>query len=342
MDRVLELVQVHSRKYYVSIAALLAASLLAKRAVEAMIPTGRSKRIPPSSERVLIIGASSGVGKSIAMLYAARGTKRVCIVGRRLPQLKQVKEECLSQSRSQSQSRDHGSNEEDNDHILVHVADATRVEDLVALRERLEEEWGGIDTVHICAGVSSLRPLLDVAGSPYASRATTVEGIKHAQSVALKAIEGNFTAPLLVALTFIPQLQRTSSLPAILLVSSLAALVPAPTRSLYAASKSSSLMLFRSLAIEHPKIQFSYICPGTIEGNFRASAVDGGDVREVLEGALKVEVVAKRCIKMVDRSERLVIIPWKYAAGFVLSWLFPRFVEKKAREKYGFDGDLPN
>jgi hypothetical protein len=39
-------------------------------------------------------------------------------------------------------------------------------------------------------------------------------------------------------------------------------------------------MLFRCLAIENPGISFSYICPGTIEGNFRASAVDGGDVRE--------------------------------------------------------------
>jgi hypothetical protein len=39
-------------------------------------------------------------------------------------------------------------------------------------------------------------------------------------------------------------------------------------------------MLFRSLAIENPGISFSYMCPGTIEGNFRASAVDGGDVRE--------------------------------------------------------------
>lgn len=53
-------------------------------------------------------------------------------------------------------------------------------------------------------------------------------------------------------------------------------------------------MLFRALAIEHPSIAFNYICPGTIEGNFRASAVDGGDVREVLTGALKSEAVCSR------------------------------------------------
>jgi hypothetical protein len=53
-------------------------------------------------------------------------------------------------------------------------------------------------------------------------------------------------------------------------------------------------MLFRALAIEHPSISFNFICPGTIEGNFRASAVDGGDVREVLDDALKSEDVRIR------------------------------------------------
>ncbi|KAG8817184.1 hypothetical protein FRC17_011333 [Serendipita sp. 399] len=331
MDYILDFLQHNSKRYYVGIATFLVAALLAK----GMVSTGsRSKKMPPSEERVLIIGASSGVGRSIALLYAARGTKRVCLVGRRSPQLEEVKQECLARFSQFSRSK-----LEVNENFIVQVADTTRAEDLVTLRERLQAEWGGIDTLHICAGVSSLRPLLDIAGSPHGSKPTTLDEIKHTQSIAQKAIDGNFIGPLLAALTFIPQLQSTSSHPAILLISSLAALVPAPTRALYAGSKASSLMLFRSLAIEHPKIQFSYICPGTIEGNFRASAVDGGDVREVLKGALKADDVAKRCISMVDRSERLVIIPWKYVAGFVLSWLFPRFVDKKAREKYGFSTD---
>jgi NAD(P)-dependent dehydrogenase (short-subunit alcohol dehydrogenase family) len=208
------------------------------------------------------------------------------------------------------------------------AADMTRPEDLVALRETLEKgglfagsddwllfslmfvhiEWQGVDTIYICAGVSALRPLLEVADSPQGKKETTLEGIRKTGEIAQKAIDGNFTGPLLAAITFvshlilhpmwhltelsqIPQLLRTSPSPSLHIISSVAALIPAPTRSLYCASKASSLMLFRALAIENPGISFSYICPGTIEGNFRASAVDGGDVREVLEGALKSEEV---------------------------------------------------
>jgi hypothetical protein len=39
-------------------------------------------------------------------------------------------------------------------------------------------------------------------------------------------------------------------------------------------------MLYRSLSIEHPDISFSFVLPSTVEGDFRASAVDGGSVRE--------------------------------------------------------------
>ena len=141
-------------------------------------------------------------------------------------------------------------------------------------------------------------------------------------------------------------MQRTSLAPAIHLVSSLAALIPPPTRTLYSASKASSLMLFRALSIEHPRISFSYICPGTIQGNFRASAVDvigtqdalpNGGVRENLEHAMPAIDVARHCIRMVDEDHRGVdIVPVKYKAAFILSWFIPRWIDKKASQKYAY------
>lgn len=64
-------------------------------------------------------------------------------------------------------------------------------------------EWQGVDTVYICAGVSSLRPLLDIADSPQGTKETSVEGIRRTGEVAQKAITGNFTGPLLTAVTFV-------------------------------------------------------------------------------------------------------------------------------------------
>lgn len=136
-------------------------------------------------------------------------------------------------------------------------------------------------------------------------------------------------------------LLRTSASPSILLVSSVAAIIPAPTRALYAATKASSLLLFQSLAIEHPQIAFSFILPATIEGNFRASAVDAGPVREAdpNKHGLKTEYVAEKCIDAVDRAiTGNVVLPWfPYGIGHHLYYLWPSFIEKQARKKYNFD-----
>lgn len=134
-------------------------------------------------------------------------------------------------------------------------------------------------------------------------------------------------------------LTRTSSAPAILLVSSAAAILPAPTRALYASSKAASLLLYQALAIEHRKIAFSFVLPSTIEGSFRASAVDSGPVREAdpNKTGLKIEYVARRCIDAVDRGVRgNVTIPWFFNIGHIVYSFWPSVIERAAAKKYNF------
>lgn len=136
-------------------------------------------------------------------------------------------------------------------------------------------------------------------------------------------------------------LERTSSFPAILLVSSLAAIVGAPTRGLYGSTKASSLLLYQSLAVEHPRIAFTFLLPSTIEGNFRASAVDAGPVREAdpNKTGLKIDYVANRCIAAVDlQTTGNVYLPFfpNFLAPLMYT-LWPGFIEKKARKKYNFE-----
>jgi short-subunit dehydrogenase len=137
-------------------------------------------------------------------------------------------------------------------------------------------------------------------------------------------------------------LLRTSASPSILLVSSVAAVIPAPTRALYAATKASSLLLFKSLAIEHPRITFINLLPATIEGNFRTGAVDAhlGGVREDdpnIHG-LKIDHVAQKSVARMDQGTRGdVFLPWfPYAIGRYLYDIWPAFVEDRARKKYNF------
>ena len=66
--------------------------------------------------------------------------------------------------------------------------------------------WNGLDTVVVSAGVSALVPLLEVAGvSRNASRDTwtTPEGIRRTVDVSNAALRGNYTGPLVSAVTLV-------------------------------------------------------------------------------------------------------------------------------------------
>jgi len=284
---------------------------------------------------VLILGASGGIGRSIALHYAANGAK-VCIVGRREGELDNVKSECIQARKKATESTT----------FLSVAADFTQPEDMVRVRNEVETSWEGVDTVIVCAGVSAIRPLLANAGLEHASSAksteqASAENMHKAVDLVNAAAKGNFTGPLVAALAFIPLLQLSSKSPSILLVSSLAAIVPAPTRSVYAATKGAALLLYESLAIEHPAITFSYVMPSTVEGSFRSTAVDRGDgpdvYRETAKKGLKKEAVAARCMKAVDAGEKHVFMPVLFGrAAHTLYWWMPWITEAVARKMYGF------
>ncbi|TGJ87072.1 hypothetical protein E0Z10_g1693 [Xylaria hypoxylon] len=299
------------------------AALVAVFAIRHIIKTQRhrSTRVRPAEERVLILGASSGLGRTLVKQYTARGAK-VCAVARRSEPLDELAKDC-------------------GDRCLPFVGDFTDAADMEKLRGQLLRQWDGLDTLHICAGVSAVQPVMALTGIKSSDEDPNVAGVQRAAEIASRATQGNFFGPFIAAVTFIPMIRRTSASPAILLVSSVAAIVPAPTRALYAATKAASLLLFQSLAIEHPEIAFTCVLPATIEGNFRSSAVDADPsekVDETNKKGLKLEYVASRCAEAVDQGLRgNVVIPWiPYAIAHHLYYIWPLFIERQARKKYNF------
>lgn len=93
----------------------------------------RISRLPANYERVLILGASSGIGRAIAHIYAARGA-RVCVVARRDDQLQAVAEECMALSAKAG----HAEYQAGGRRILSVVADFTNVDDMVSVRTEVE------------------------------------------------------------------------------------------------------------------------------------------------------------------------------------------------------------
>ncbi|KAI0273184.1 NAD(P)-binding protein [Russula aff. rugulosa BPL654] len=254
--------------------------------------------VPPRAERVLILGASSGIGRTLAHRYAERGA-RVCAVARRGAELEVVRSECEALATPVSSS--------ESEPVVIICADASRAEDLITIREIIGEKWHGLDTLIVAAGVSALRPVLEIAGVEGPSLTQpSLDGIRRVEDVAMAAIKGNYLGPLLSVVTMIPFMRGTSISPSVLLISA-------------------SYILYQSLSIEHPSVNFSYVLPATVEGDFRASAVDGGPVQEgdPNQSGLKREI-------------KIVFIPAYFRFAQLLSWIWPSYIERKAAQKYRF------
>ncbi len=95
----------------------------------------RSRRpavVPPSGERVLILGASGGIGRALAYRYAARGAK-ICVVARRSGELDAVRTECEALLSAHAPAPSEPSA------MLSICGDITRAQDLIAIREEINE-----------------------------------------------------------------------------------------------------------------------------------------------------------------------------------------------------------
>lgn len=65
-------------------------------------------------------------------------------------------------------------------------------------------EWHGLDTLIVAAGVSALRPVLDIAGveGPFVTQ-PSLDGVRRVEDVAMAAIKGNYLGPLLSVVTMV-------------------------------------------------------------------------------------------------------------------------------------------
>jgi len=290
-------------------------------------------------EKVLILGASSGIGKCVALEYATRNAK-IILAARRTELLEEVKKECLALEKTKV--------------VEVIKCDITNEDDLIAVVEKVKKEFGELNTVIVNAGVINVLSFDDLINND--------KGVKGKDSESSKVIDKimkiNTYGPIYAAKYFIPLLKETKG--RFVVVSSLAALIGAPTRALYAASKHALMGFFNSLRMElaDTGVSITLVCPGSVtDTGLRASAVDkvssSSDAKPVttpeeeskpkkekksLFSFLKItpQKCAKAIVEASDWRTKEVVIPGIYKVAVLINSIAPSLIEVGAKLKYHF------
>ncbi|PQO45758.1 SDR family NAD(P)-dependent oxidoreductase [Blastopirellula marina] len=253
--------------------------------------------------RVIVTGASSGIGRELTLQLIAAGAK-VVATARRADRLQQLADEAAAP-----------------DQLAIVPGDICDADLRAKLVQTACERFGGLDLIMNNAGIGALGPFAD--GST--ERLRTV-------------MEVNFFAPVELIRAALPAL-RQGRTPAICNISSILGHRAVPAKSEYCASKFAihgfSDALRSELASEG--IDVILVSPSTTESEFSSSVIEKmGRQPAKGKGAMTSAAVAKAAIKAVQSGKHEVILS---LGGKGLVWLdriAPTFADWLVT-RFGFD-----
>jgi len=240
--------------------------------------------------RVIVTGASSGIGRAIAMEFGRRGA-RLALVSRNRPALDEVATSIKAQGGS----------------AVVIPTDVTAPGALEQTAKDAIRQLGGIDILVNNAGIGMQSPIVDASS---------------ADVEALFALNVLAAASAIRAVVPTMRAQRSGM---IINISSIAGRIVIPRIGYYSASKFALTAIGDALRMEeaHHGIQVMNVFPGTTRSSF-------GENRLGLRGRgahqrlppVPAEKVARRVANAVERDQRSVYVSWfPDRAGVAANWL---------------------
>jgi NAD(P)-dependent dehydrogenase (short-subunit alcohol dehydrogenase family) len=227
-----------------------------------------------TGKKVLVTGASSGIGAALAEGFAARGAT-VGICARRADRLAEVLEKVQAHApRSRSWT--------------VDLSDLDGVE---AFAKQVDTELGGVDVLVNNAGIPKRR---------HVTRLTPAE------SEAVMAI--NYFSPVRLTLALLPGIIERSG--QIVNVSSVAARLGPPIESCYAASKAAMTAFSECMAVDlrDTGVGVHVVNPGVIDTElFHLPDNEDGFHRDV--DALPVDAIVEPVIAAIDSGAIEIYVP---------------------------------
>ena len=252
--------------------------------------------------RIILTGASEGIGRALALALAARKA-RIVLAARDASRLESLARECRAAG-----AEAHA--------VPTDVANAQDCEWLIAESVRA---LGGIDV------------LINNAGITMWSRFDALEDLE----VFGRLLEVNYLAPVRLTSLALPQLRQSKGL--MVAVASLAGLTGVPERTAYAGSKHALVGFCDSLRIElaGSGVDICVVAPDFVvtETHKRATGPDGEPLGASPMQQSKIMTAgdcAARIVKAIDHRERLVLMSARGRAGRWLKLLAPSLVDRLA------------
>lgn len=260
---------------------------------------GQRRRL--EGARIVITGASQGIGKSLAEEAARRGM-RVLAAARSAPLLRELADQVRAQGHQ----------------LETVVADVTNADDRRRMVEATVEFFGGLDILVNNAGIGATGHFAEV--SPERLR---------------KIMEVNFFGLTETTRAFLPLLKRGQK-PAIVNISSIAGKRGIPARSEYSASKFAVQGFSEALRCEVAKdgIDVLVVCPGLTQTNFSQNMIEQKARLQMdhMRG-MTSEEAASAILKAIRRGRNESWLTFQGKLMVLVSRFFPRLADRVAARR---------
>jgi short-subunit dehydrogenase len=248
--------------------------------------------------KVLITGASSGIGRALAFEFAEKGAK-LALASRKLDSLERVVEEIISFCPDTQQP-------------LIVRCDITRRQDVRRLVMNSARHFGGIDIFINNAGVG-------IYGD---SEFTALEDFR-------SVMEVNFFGAVQCMQEVLPLMKRRGK-GLIVNITSVAAKHGVPYLGAYGASKAALAVFSQSLRAELSEsgVSIMIVYPGYTQTNFFRNEKKVGGARRPQGPFASPKKVALAIVKAVESEKRNLVLSMEGKVLAISQSIFPGLVEK--------------
>ena len=248
-----------------------------------------------SHKRILLTGASSGIGQALALEFA-RQSARLLITARRADRLEKVAIEC----------RELGAEV----HVVAGGVTDAAIQSL--LMRHVESVWGGLDVLVNNAGVGAVGSFSDAA--PERLR---------------QIMEVNFFAPALLIQRMLPQLVCGDQ-PIVVNIGSVLGHIAVPQKSEYCASKFALRGLSDALRCElrGRRVDLLWVAPNTTRSEFFDRMLEHRGTVAVNPLSMTPQRVAKKVLRAIQRGRTRLVLTVIGRNLIRMRYLFPRLMDR--------------